>query len=53
MKMTVGNILDKVDTVRIIVREIENGGSVDHRANEIAELLDEYMAILLNTKVDV
>lgn len=51
--MTVGQVLDKIDTMRLIVREIESGGSVDDRANTIAELLDEYILILSNTKVNV
>lgn len=53
MKMTIGNILDKVDAMRRIVYEIEGNNSVDYRMNEIADLLDEYMAILLNTTVDI
>ena len=53
MQMTIGQALDKIDTMRIIVREIENGGSVEHRINQIAEFLDEYILILSNTKVNV
>lgn len=53
MQMTIGQALDKIDTMRIIVREIENGNSVDHRINEIADFLDEYILILSNTKVNV
>lgn len=53
MQMTIGQALDKIDTMRIIVREIENGGSVDHRLVQIAEFLDEYIMILSNTKVNV
>lgn len=53
MQMTIGQALDKIDTMRIIVREIENGNSVDHRLNDIADLLDEYILILSNTKVNV
>lgn len=53
MQMTIGQALDKIDTMRIIVREIENGGSVDYRLNEIAEFLDEYIMVLSNTKVNV
>jgi hypothetical protein len=51
--MTIGEALDKIDTMRIIVREIENGGSVDHRLDQIADFLDEYILILSNTKVNV
>lgn len=53
MQMTIGQALDKIDTMRIIVREIESGGSVDHRLPEIADFLDEYIMILSNTKVNV
>lgn len=53
MQMTIGQALNKIDTMRIIVREIENGGHVDHRMNEIAEFLDEYILILSNTKVNI
>lgn len=53
MQMTIGQALDKIDTMRIIVREIENGGSVEHRYDEIAEFLDEYILILSNTKISV
>lgn len=53
MQMTIGQVLDKIGAMRIIVREIENGNSVDHRINEIAEYLDEYILILSNTKVNI
>lgn len=53
MQMTIGQALDRIDTMRIIVREIENGGSVNHRIGEIADLLDEYILILSNTKVNI
>lgn len=53
MQLTIGQALDKIYAMRIIVREIENGGSVDHRINEIAEYLDEYILILSNTKVNI
>lgn len=53
MQMTVGQALDKIDAMRRIVSEIESGDSVDSRANEIAEYLDEYILILSNTKVNI
>ena len=53
MKMTIGEALDKIDAMRLIVREIESGMSVDDRLDTIAEFLDEYIFILSNTKVDV
>lgn len=53
MQITIGQALDKIDRMRIIVREIENGGSIDHRLADIAELLDEYITILSNTKVNI
>ena len=53
MQMTVGEILDKIDAMRIIVRDIESGGDVKHRLYDIAEYLDEYIQVLSNTKVHV
>lgn len=53
MQMTIGQALDKIDRMRILVRAIESGGSVDTDANEIAEYLDEYILILSNTTVNV
>ena len=53
MQMTIGQALDKIDAMRIIVREIENGGSVDRCMDQIADFLDEYILILSNTKVNV
>ena len=53
MQMTIGQALDKIDSMRAIVRMIETGGSTDSVANEIAEYLDEYILILSNTKVNV
>lgn len=53
MKMTIGEALDKIDAMRRIVREIESGGSVDGRLDEIAGFLDEYIIILSSTKVDI
>lgn len=53
MQMTIGQVLDKIDTMRIIVREIENGCSVDYRIYQIADLLDEYILVLSNTKIDI
>lgn len=53
MKLTVGEILDKITSIRSIVKGIESGGSIDYCSNEIAEYLDEYMRILSNTKIDI
>lgn len=53
MHMTIGEALDKIDTMRTIVREIESGGSVDYCLDGIAKFLDEYICILCNTKVNV
>lgn len=53
MQMTIGEALDKIDAMRLIVREIESGMSVDCRLDTIAEFLDEYVLILSNTKVSV
>lgn len=53
MQITIGQALDKIDKMRIIVREIENGGHIDHRLSDIAELLDEYILILSNTKIKI
>ena len=53
MKMTVGQALDKIESMRAIVRAIESGGSVNHCLDEISEYLDEYINVLSNTKVEV
>lgn len=53
MHMTIGEVLDRINAMRLIVREIENGGSVDHRLDQIADFLDEYILILSNTKVNI
>lgn len=53
MQLTIGEALDKIDTMRTIVREIESGGSIDRRLDEVANFLDEYILILSNTKVHV
>lgn len=53
MQMTIKEALYKIETMRIIVSDIESGGSIDYRANEIAGLLDEYIQFLSNTKVYV
>lgn len=52
MKITIGEVLDKINTMRGIVRSIENGASVDLRLDEIANFLDEYILVLSNIKVD-
>ena len=53
MKITIGEALTKIESMRAIVRIIENGGSVDSCTNEIAEYLDEYIMILMGAKADV
>jgi hypothetical protein len=54
MYLTVGEILERIDAMRLIVREIESGGSVEEeRLDNIALYLDEYIAILSNTKVKI
>lgn len=53
MQMTLQEAMQKIETARTIVREIENGGSVEHRSYDISLLLDEYIAILSNAKVMV
>jgi hypothetical protein len=53
MQMTIGEALDKIDAMRLIVREIESGISVDDRLDTIANFLDEYIIILSNTKVHI
>lgn len=53
MQMTIGEAVRKIEDMRRIVREIESGGSVDCKSDEIADYLDEYIIILSNTKVDV
>ncbi len=53
LQMTIGQALDKINAMRTIVREIENGNSVDHRMIDIAGFLDEYICILCNTKVNI
>ena len=54
MQMTIGQALDKIDIMRMIVKEIEDGDCTwHHRANQIADFLDEYILILSNTKVNI
>ena len=53
MQLTIGQALDKIDSMRAIVRIIESGGSVSNCLDEIAEYLDEYIHVLANTKVNV
>ena len=53
MQMTIGEALDKIDAMRLIVREIESGMSVDDRLDRIADFLDEYILVLLNTKANI
>lgn len=53
MHMTIGEALDKIESMRSIVRSIESGGSVDHCSYEISVFLDEYITILTNTKVNI
>ena len=53
MQMTIGEAVSKINRMQTIVREIESGGSVDHCLVEIADLLDEYITVISNTKVNV
>lgn len=54
MKMTIGEALDKIDSMRRIVHDIAVGNPINDIAlNDIADYLDEYIMILSNTKVDV
>lgn len=53
MQMTIGMASAKIKTMLTIIREIESGGSVDHRLPDIANFLEEYISILSNTNVDV
>lgn len=53
MQLTIGQALDKIDSMRAIVRIIESGGSVSNCLEEIADYLDEYILILSNAKVNV
>lgn len=53
MQTTIGEVLDKIDRIRLIVREIEGGCSVEARADDIVEYLDEYINVLSNTKVHI
>ncbi len=53
MQTTIGEVLDKVDRIRLIVREIEGGCSIEDRVDDIADYLDEYINVLLDTKVHI
>lgn len=53
MQMTIGEAVRKIEDMRRIVHDIETGGSVDCKSDEIADYLDEYIIILSNTKVNV
>ena len=53
MKMTVGQTSDKIKDMRNIVNDIESGVSVENRLYDISLYLDEYIAVLCNTKINV
>ena len=53
MQLTVSEILDRIDSIRAILRGIESGGSISHCTHEIADYLNEYVVILSNIKVKV
>lgn len=44
--MTNGEAWDRIDLMRMILREIENGYSIDRRKEVIATLLKEYLNFL-------
>lgn len=53
MQMTIGQALDKINDMRKIVDDIESGGSVENHLYNISLYLDEYIAVLCNTKVNI
>lgn len=53
MQMTVGQASDKIKDMRNIVNDIESGVSVENRLYDISLYLDEYIAVLCNTKINV
>lgn len=53
MQMTIGQASDKIKDMRNIVNDIETGVSVENRLYDISLYLDEYIAVLCNTKVNV
>ena len=53
MQITIGEALDKIDRMRLIVREIEAGGYVENRADDIIDYLNEYMCMLERIKVTI
>lgn len=54
MKTTVGQIIDKIDEMQLIVRELESGLRIgDCDADKVIEYLNEYINILECVKVDI
>ena len=53
MQMTISEAMQKISNMQTIVDKIENGDSIENHLYDISLLLDEYAAILLNTKVKV
>lgn len=53
MQMTIGQALDKINDMRKIVNDIETGVSVENSLYDISLYLDEYLAVLCNTKVNI
>lgn len=53
MNLTIGQVVERIESMRAIVRIIESGGSVSNCLNEIEDYLGEYIEVLTNTKVKI
>ena len=53
MKATVGELLDKVNSIDTIIDILSGGDIHDLYDTEIVSILEEYRGVILNTSVEV
>lgn len=53
MKVTVSELITKIDRIRTIVERIEKQVPIETYMDEIADLLDEYAMLLRERKVEL
>ena len=53
MEKDIREIMANISFMRQIIRAIDDGGSLDVYKVEIADIIQEHMDILLNTKVKI